>query len=435
VAERKSNWKIFALAVVAAGLGELFLIGLEPSPARDVIIGFLALIVHVGLLAGIGSALGVTIALLVRKTNSLDPLLALFWLFSWLSQLAMWALPYWTILGVASVASAAAYYYLNAKTILKLEKHESYSFVEAEVLLQAILTSLVIQLLDPYGFKWFLVSESTGSLRAALVVILIAGVVYLLGLLQRDRVEFLSRAHSTVVLRLGSTASLNFFKVHLSITLLFLGGWEILGRALPELSISYPSEIVDTAVRLLIGERRGSVTRGYLWGDIAVSLTEIVTGLICSVCLAFFYCHYSLKQNGNSTVLKLLPLVAITPMLVVPFFFVWGVLKEFWLTVICVAHLSLFPSTLLFWGLKDKPLRVRASYTLCYALPFAFIGMLIGETFSASSGIGFALTGTWLQQNNIASVRMFLFAVLTTMFATMLLFLRLLKRAMGNTSV
>jgi ABC-type nitrate/sulfonate/bicarbonate transport system permease component len=56
---------------------------------------------------------------------------------------------------------------------------------------------------------------------------------------------------------------------------------------------------------------------------------------------------------------------------------------------VIVAAASFFPFAEILWGLRSAPLRDRILLALDHVLPYAFVGMLFGELWAATAGLGF----------------------------------------------
>lgn len=59
------------------------------------------------------------------------------------------------------------------------------------------------------------------------------------------------------------------------------------------------------------------------------------------------------------------------------------------LKVVIVAAASFYPFAETLWGLRTAPRTTRVLMALDNALPYAFVGMLFGEAYAATAGVGF----------------------------------------------
>jgi hypothetical protein len=66
------------------------------------------------------------------------------------------------------------------------------------------------------------------------------------------------------------------------------------------------------------------------------------------------------------------------------------------------ASLSFFPFVQALWGLRNQPIKVQLLLAADDALPFAFVGMLFGETMNAVAGLGFMLSTTQRLSESLA---------------------------------
>jgi ABC-type nitrate/sulfonate/bicarbonate transport system permease component len=63
--------------------------------------------------------------------------------------------------------------------------------------------------------------------------------------------------------------------------------------------------------------------------------------------------------------------------------------KGHWLKAVIVAATSFSSFAEIFWGFRGAPLVPRILLAVDNALPYAFVGMLFGELWAATSGLGF----------------------------------------------
>jgi len=97
-----------------------------------------------------------------------------------------------------------------------------------------------------------------------------------------------------------------------------------------------------------------------------------------------------------------------------------------WHVMILVATLTFFPSVRAFWGLREHSSKVRLLLALDAALPFAIIGILFGEFYTATQGLGLLIA---IARATRSTVELFaLFVVTISLFIVLSASLRVAAR-------
>jgi ABC-type nitrate/sulfonate/bicarbonate transport system permease component len=155
-----------------------------------------------------------------------------------------------------------------------------------------------------------------------------------------------------------------------------------------------------------------------VWGDIATSLTEIVAGMILGGLIASLTIRLMNRSAKIRNVLiQFLPASYVSPIVVwllVTFFIVWldsdhakvpSFFPGYGHTIMGVGLLTFFSLAQALWGLRHESSRYGILVAIDHALPIAFIAMLFGELYTATAGIGFAMTvasATYQYQKGLA---------------------------------
>jgi hypothetical protein len=369
-------------------LGNLFLIGFNPSPELKVITGFIALVIHFGLVALLGRMLGTALAFViekfVRNTNATANALRLG---IWIPVIGMWAVPVplVSLLATLAVTAATCYYHLTVRSLLFLDPQQTKSLVTAETILHALLITLLIQLLEP-GFGWFAVYESYGLLKALGTLIFVLFTLYVVSTTMRSNFIVTAEVHSKIAEEFVSTDSRSSLSSTIIVGAVFAVVWQTLSWYGLDAWISSPWSVLKVAIRGLSSDY-------YLWRDIAPSLAEICLGLAVSGGIALYLREFlSSLTTMQSSPWRFLYLTHITPIVFLPLLIHWRILRGFWVATACVGLLSFFPLFRVLSGLTGRSAKFKFILGSLEALPYAFVAMLFGETMHSFGGLGFTLT-------------------------------------------
>jgi ABC-type nitrate/sulfonate/bicarbonate transport system permease component len=119
-----------------------------------------------------------------------------------------------------------------------------------------------------------------------------------------------------------------------------------------------------------------------------VSAREIGEGLLLSGLLALILVRVVEAANSKGCLSWLIALTHLIPIVLAGRLIFWiGV--GHWLKVVIVAAASFYPIVETLWGLRTAPPMTRVLMALDDALPYAFFGMLFGEAYASTKGVGF----------------------------------------------
>jgi ABC-type nitrate/sulfonate/bicarbonate transport system permease component len=195
--------------------------------------------------------------------------------------------------------------------------------------------------------------------------------------------------------------------IRLTSIILVLGAWEIIGRRVNPLFMSYPSAIAVAAWRLL---KSGELLSA-LWSSLEILLLGFVIASIIGVALGLLIGRYRAMEAATDWLVNALyatPLVAIVPLVTLWFglgmaakLFIVTALAVFPVLINTAAGVRDVPRTLIDVGaaFAANERQVFAKIILPSALPFmmtglrlgvgrAIIGMVVAEFFTAITGLG-----------------------------------------------
>jgi ABC-type nitrate/sulfonate/bicarbonate transport system permease component len=339
----------------------------------------------------LGALIGSQVGALIYRSRALTqatlPLLRIGY---WLPLFVGWALPVWALseeslpmtvsvvigIGLVTVSLAACYYYLTARLTLTFTLQENRLFFVRATLLQSLLVSLVSQVwLRPYGWNWFLLSEpggvAVGYTTLALILIVIAVFQFVTKFSFTKTTENCRAAMSNEFKNINSKSLL----LSALLILLFFVVWQ-LAAAL---------------------DRKGNIVaplEPMIWINLGISLFELILGVSLSVSISVLTTRtMSTNPFFRESAFQWLPFTAVTSLLSPLLIIYW--VPQFavpWATITSVASMSYFSIVQILWGLGKQPLKCRLLLAMYEAMPFAFLGLLFGETMAATAGLGFFVT-------------------------------------------
>jgi len=390
----------------------------------DFLAGFLSMLIQVAMTAVIGGTLGVSIgAGIIRSSQLTRATISFLRIGLWIPFLAVWALPHVLILNIITVLLLACYYYLALRFLLGMTWPDARVHVVRETLLQALFFALFSQIwLQPGGWDWFSFAGKQEDAVGYSVLICILGLLFLLRLVFRLGFDASAVLHGRLIVTglVGKTEVPSIAAVIVAV---------VLGHS-QSFSLHDNSSLISTAE---IGFRQLTSatieTKAYelVLGDVAISLLEILGGLVLTGVFAFIvYKCLATNVTLRNWLLPVMPLTYIAPIVLSLFLMNWRILNLGWQTTTAVAFVTFFPFLRVLWGLRDLPLLCRILLAGEAALPFAFVAMLFGETISAVSGLGFyiVLTRDALQTQNAVAGAL----LVTVLLATLSSILRRLVR-------
>jgi len=326
----------------------------------------------------------------------------------WLPVYLFWGLSIWRIpihddgfmLGVnkigtglmatgPSVFLAACYNYLHARARTHGDKTKIGLALFREVLLFALLLTLLWQVFFPRVWPWGWLVHSLAANYAAVSAIVAA--VFFVNLLCRWTLR--DRTESNDAKRVDQSQRQNSYSLIalLFLILIILTLWQVLGSTVRnKFGIAAPIEVGQAIVQLLVtgSDAFADKRTTTIWFDIGVSLVNIfaAVGLAALLAMAFVKAgskYLSLKLSSLIMALTCIARIALGNLIMA-----WlgiGILQKI-TTLICF---SFFPLAQAFWNCRSSQLMPLILLSIDAGLPYAFLGMLFSEAMVSTSGIGF----------------------------------------------
>lgn len=357
----KSRAGVLRLGALLAA-SEIVLAAIDPTPNREIAIGFIALVAQFVLMVLLATVIGTVLARAILRTRVLLYVwLNGFWLAQWLAIIGLWITPYVSILAFVGTVSATVHYSILSN-ICEEHAYARRWLTVREVSFYGLLAILIVHVLEPTGFAWFAVARHYGEVRAFAAFLFVLSVIYLFSAIlptNRMRTRSLLDASST------NHRVRTVLCWSLSCVLLVPLIWRFTMGAGPFSSV------------------------GGTWTDISISLIEIAIGLGLSLSVTVCLCgmlHEKLRQDSGSFEYSYL-----IPAMIMPFLLKYGILTGAWLSISTVFALSFFPCFRVWSSLETESRGNRVAVTLSETLPYGFVGMLFGETLHSFQGLGFGM--------------------------------------------
>lgn len=369
---------------------------IDPTPNREIAIGFIAFVAQFFLTVLIGALIGIGLGEAILKSQALAQLLLnFFWLGQWFAVIGLWATSFISILGLLAVVATGAYYSLLFNGAVDRNTSLRRLLTVREVTLYGLMVAVLVHVLEPTGFAWFAVLNPYGEVRAVAVLLFVVLTNYLMSTAVSLGIRTTADARTGDIRTsalLGDRkhrAPKGFGVIFLLVSLVI---WQVMS-SLNLLPGSSPWSVARSAVTILTTGGSQFSSRSDAWAQIGMSIFEIALGLTLSLSFAYWLCS-GLRKKMRPWVFQSLQFTYVTPILVVPFFLKYGVLAGMWLTTCAVFFLSFYPCFRFLWALKADPGIKRLFAASSEALPYAFVGMLFGETLHSFQGLGFAMLAT-----------------------------------------
>ena len=288
-----------------------------------------------------------------------------------------------------SVFLAACYNYLHAHARTHGDKTRIGLALFREVLLFALLLTLLWQVFFPRVWPWGWLVHSLEANYAA--VSAIAAAVFFVNLLCRWTLR--DRTESNDAMGIDHSQRQNSHSLMAALLLIFiiLSLWQVLDSTVGnEFEIAGLIEIGQAIVQLLVTSSNAFMDKRTttMWFDVEISLVNIFAGVGLATLLAMAF----VKASSNYLSLKLSSLIVavtcIAPIALTNLIMVWfgiGILQKV-VTVVCF---SFFPLAQAFWNCRSLQLMPRILLAIDAGLPYAFMGMVFSEAMAATAGIGF----------------------------------------------
>jgi ABC-type nitrate/sulfonate/bicarbonate transport system permease component len=326
----------------------------------------------------------------------------------WLPVYLFWGLPIWRIpihddgfmlaldkIGTGVMATgpsvflAASYNYLHARVRTHGDETKISLALFREVLLFALLLTLLWQLFFPRVWPWGWLVHSLAANYAA--VSAIAATVFFVNLLCRWTLR--DRTESNDAKRIDQSQGQNSHSLMavLLLILIILSFWQVLGSTVRNrFGIAAPIEVGQAIVQLLVTSSNAFMDKSTttIWFDIGVSLVNIFAGVGLATLLAMAFVKAGSKYLSLKLSSFIMTLTCIAPIALGNLIMLWfgiGILQKI-ITLVCF---SFFPLAQAFWNCRSSQLMPTILLSIDAGLPYAFIGMLFSEAMAATSGIGF----------------------------------------------
>jgi ABC-type nitrate/sulfonate/bicarbonate transport system permease component len=200
--------------------------------------------------------------------------------------------------------------------------------------------------------------------------------------------------------------------------------WQLLNQPLATyLLIPRPGEVLQAMNALLMSPLS-------FWSDFRSSLGAILGGILWAGLFAIPLVELCNRRLGLKRCAGLLALTCISPVVLQDAASLWlgiGTMR----IAFSVSCFAFFPLVQGLWSYRHLSLASRVLVSIDEVLPYAFLGMLVGETYASRQGLGFfmATAASTLQTAKAFAVSLMLFGF----FAVLSGILRwLIKRAVGR---
>jgi ABC-type nitrate/sulfonate/bicarbonate transport system permease component len=201
--------------------------------------------------------------------------------------------------------------------------------------------------------------------------------------------------------------------------------WQLLNQPLATyLLIPRPGEVLQAMIALLMSPL------STLWSDFRSSLLAILGGILWAGLFAIPLVELCSRRLGLKQCAGLLALTCISPVVLQDAAIVWlgiGTMR----IAFSVSCFAFFPLVQGLWSYRRLSLASRVLVSIDEALPYAFLGVLAGETYGSRQGLGFfmATAASTLQTTKAFAVSLMLFGLFAVLSGTLRW---LIKRAAGR---
>jgi hypothetical protein len=295
----------------------------------------------------------------------------------------------------------ACYFYLSARHSLQLNWRRAAFTIIRPVVSDILLLSFLLQIiLFPNGWRWFAPIDTKPMARPLATILLVGGLSFLLHLISRS--NFATAADIigvTTVRQLRETNWISFLGSGILWFLCF-ALWDRLFVVIRDIfGIAPLREVNRAAYRLLTTGSMIANMEEPLWLDIGVSSQEVAEGLLLTV-LAAIIATKMLRALASPTIRSSLFFAVshIVPIVLAIGSIPWIGINH-WFRAAIIAAISFLPFVQALRGLRDQTLPSRVLLALDNALPYAFVGMLFGQLYASTAGLGFFIVISRAQGN------------------------------------
>jgi ABC-type nitrate/sulfonate/bicarbonate transport system permease component len=395
---------------------------------------FTQMAVQFVVIALLGGAAGMMVAAVVDRSRFLSVALISFLRTTlWFPFFVVCALPDWPIRTISLILAAgilaetlfACHESLLVRSTLRVEWFDALPEIGRKIILQAFLFSFYSQIHQQSG--WVAESfERPEILYAALIMLCL--MLFLLDKLFRTNFDDVAEEDCKML-----TSSLQNQKATHVITAILFGSicfsfWYLSSEWLARhLRLGSPLDVLTGAYTIFIAPSPNisMLASGRMWqtSDAFVSLLEILVGLLMAGGLALAVSgRMSQSSYFRAQMLRLLNITYVVPLILALLVSNWvGRAAEVSVTVLAVSLISFYPFIKIIWGLRGRPVVSRVLLGAAEAMPFAFVGMIFGELWGATKGLGFiaVLARAELRINEAMAVSLLIFVLLTIFSSTL----------------
>jgi ABC-type nitrate/sulfonate/bicarbonate transport system permease component len=362
---------------------------------------FLSMLVQAALLAVIGGAIGLLVAICANMHPLYSRPFATFlraamWLpFFTLCAVSEWAVrsvSFVTFMGLTAMSGYSGYLLLLIHITGTEWMPERLRSVGKLVLLQALLFALYSQI--HLHSSWiFLIAERPELSYAA--VLLLGLVVFIIQWTFRFDFDTEARNHCRILIyNLNQRRRVSLVKL-LLLVCSYLVGWyaltEIVSQYLSISNLVAASEQGYHVLFTVIMAESQYVARTLETADLGVSVFEIFVGLAAASGTSVLICNWmNADVNWRRRITRLLPLTYLAPFVLsfsVSNWFLGSL--EVWRPTFGIGLLTFYPLIKVMWGLGGQHKWWQILLAVREALPFAFVAMIVGEIWGATKGLGF----------------------------------------------
>ena len=350
----------------------------------------------------LGGAVGYLLVLVVDVINSassraLTPFLRLG---QWAPFFIVCALPKWPIqgipleliAGVATVSAFVLYELLIGRTSAWHLRVSELPKLARGAALYALLFSIYSQIFQSSGWMAEMSHRPGATYGFVLTTCLI---IFLFERAFGANFDDSAKQHGDASISFLEDLKPAYAVVAVILSVVGLGTWQIFAKfGERNLMLGSPVEVAVVGFSTLFqGSNNTAVLIGRAWSieDALISTLEILIGVIVAGGLSLIIYNMMIKHDSFRRVMsQLLITTYLAPLIGVLGFSHWvGRDWEFWLTILVVASVTFYPFLKSMWGCASTPIQLRILIASVESLPFAFVGMMIGESWAASKGIAF----------------------------------------------
>jgi ABC-type nitrate/sulfonate/bicarbonate transport system permease component len=365
--------------IIFRNLGDIESLRGFPAMLREVIFSSVS-----GFLIGVGT--GALILLNPRLVKLSSPFLGLT---LWFPLVLLFSGSGVFVTETMTAILCACYNYIQGRSALGLQRRDSWIYTARETLLQTLLVSLIAQLWASH-WQWFALMFLMKVRPGFEVFAILVATIGLINWCFHATFNVTANRHASVRNYLidseGWKAAYDFSLLAIACLLI----WQVLSALGLSPFVAPPNQAFNAIYDLFLN--------GEIWGDIWLSLREVISGLLLGGLAAEIVFLALGKSILRKVLFPLLPITYISLIVLWLIVFVisltWFEMKGssfiyfFWHKAIAVGCLSFFPLVESLWGCRDRPVFCRFVLAIDAALPISFVAMAFGEAYAATNASG-----------------------------------------------